>query len=116
MTITTMVLLSQENSNQEERINSYILKLQLQKITYNGVEGFFIPLQGHKQLVLMINDYIYYQDLVKIKDERINVLEKMGIENFKLKTALGITISFDVGAVFVIAGLGMLLYNLDKMR
>lgn len=110
--LMTMALSSQETI--EQRLNSYILTFQMQKITYNGVEGFFIPLQGHKQLVLMINDYIYCQDLLSLKDMRIKKLERLEIENFRLKTTLGITIAFDVGATLIAAGLGLLCYNIAK--
>jgi hypothetical protein len=84
----------------------------MQKITYNGVEGFFIPLQGHTQLVLTIRDYVYCQDSLSLKDTRIKKLERFELENFKLKTALGVTIAFDVGASLVAVGLGLLCYNI----
>lgn len=110
--LMTMALSSQDTI--EQRLNNYILTFQMQKITYNGVEGFFIPLQGHKQLVLMINDYIYCQDLLLLKDIRIKNLERFELENFRLKTALGVTIAFDVGASLVAVGLGLLCYNIAK--
>jgi hypothetical protein len=48
-----MELSSQENYQEktvEERINNYIITFQAQKITHNGVEGYFIPIHGWNQL------------------------------------------------------------------
>jgi hypothetical protein len=95
-----------------ERANNIIITFQVQKITYNGIDGFFIPLIGYKQLVLIINDYLYMQDLIVLKDNRIKKLEYLELANFKLKTGLGIAISFDVGTTLLAAGLGLLCYNL----
>jgi len=116
MTIITMGLSSEDKlpDKQKERLNSYITTFQLQKITYQGVEGFFIPYSGYTQLMLDLNDYIYYQDLLTIKDEKIKQLEKLEITNFQLKTVLGITISFDVGTSLLAAALGIMCYNLAK--
>ena len=108
-----MVLLSEELTDKtKERLNNYILTFQAQKITYNGMVGFFIPAEGWNQLVVTLRDYIYFQDLVYLKDERIKQLEKYELINFKLKTALGVTIAFDVGSLFLCAGLSVLCYNL----
>jgi hypothetical protein len=95
-----------------ERANNIIVTFQVQKITYNGIDGFFIPLIGYKQLILILNDYLYLQDLIVIKNNRIKQLEGLELANFKLKTGLGIAISFDVGTTLLAAGLILLCYNL----
>ena len=101
-----------EKRSQETRLNDYIVTFQLQKIIHNGVEGFFIPFAGYKRMLGYLNDYIYLQDLILIKDDRIKQLEHLEIINFRLKTGLGIAISFDVGSILLCAGLGILCYNL----
>jgi hypothetical protein len=103
-----------QQANNIERVNSIILSFQAEKITYNGQEGFFISSLGWKNLYLVLNDYIYMQNLVIIKDDRIKQLEKMEVTNFKLKTALGITIAFDVGSILLASGLGVMCWNLAK--
>lgn len=113
MIIIPMGLVSIENKITDvERVDNYIITFQLQKINYVGVDGYFIPFEGFKQLRLVLNDYIYYQDLVIIKDDRIKYLEKLELTNFKLKTGLAVSISFNVGISLVTLGLGLLLYNL----
>lgn len=115
--IGTMALSAEDIVDKtKDRLNNYILTFQAQKITYNGIEGFFIPTTGWNQLVITLRDYIYFQDLAIFKDERIQQLEKYEKNNFKLKTALGIAISFDVGSLFLCAGLGILCYNLALER
>jgi hypothetical protein len=109
----TMAGLSQEKSN-DDRLNEYIVTFQLQKITYNGVEGFFIPFSGYKQVLLCLNDYIYYQDLVILKNERIKQLESLETLNFQLKTGLGVSISFNIGISLVAVGVGVLCYGLSR--
>jgi hypothetical protein len=107
--ITTELLSANDNI---DRVNETIKTLHIQKITVQGVDGFFIPLTGHKNLLYILNDYIYLQDLLVVKDQRIAKLEKLEVKNFRLKTALGVSISFDIGSLFLCAGLGILCYNL----
>jgi len=115
--IITMGLSAEDISDStKEKLNNYILTFQAQKITYNGIEGFFIPIEGWNQLTITLRDYIYFQDLVLLKDERIKQLEKLELTNFKLKTALGVTIAFDVGSLFLCAGLGILCYNMALIK
>ena len=111
-----MGLQSQEKNNYVDRVDNIIITFQMQKITYNGIDGFFLPFAGYKQMRLILNDYIYYQDLLILKEERIKQLERFEIMNFKLKTALGITISFDVGISLIAIGLGFLTYNLALQK
>jgi hypothetical protein len=110
MIIIIMALQSQE------KINNYIITFQLQKITYNGTEGFFIPFTGYQQLLLLLNDYVYYQELVIIKDNRIKELQNLELLNYKLKTGLGISISFNIGVSLLAISLGILTYNLAKLN
>ena len=110
--IQTVLFAEELNDKTKDRLNNYILTFQAQKITYNGIDGFFIPATGWNQVVITLRDYIYFQDLALLKDSRIQQLEKYEKNNFKLKTALGISISFDVGSLFLCAGLGILCYNL----
>ncbi len=112
-----MVLSSQGKKEEkiESKLNNYIITLQLQKINYEGVEGFFIPFNtGYKRLLFYLNDYIYYQDLIVIKDERIKKLEKLEMKNFKVRTALGISISCNVGEILLCSALGILCWNLAR--
>lgn len=108
----TMGQLSANENDNIDRVNDLIISFNVQKITYQGVEGFFIPLQGYKNLNYILNDYIYLQDLLIKKNETIKELHSLEIKNFRLKTALGVTISFDVGSLFLCVGLGILCYNL----
>ena len=111
-----LIMASQSQEKNQDKLNNYILTFQLQKTTVNGVDGFFIPFEGYKQLLLYMNDYIYYQNLVIIKDDRIKQLEKFELTNFKLKTALGVAIAFDIGSLFLCAGLGVMCYNLALIK
>lgn len=111
----TMALVSQEKQNNyEDQVNNIIITFQMQKVTINGTQGYFIPQAGYDQMRYILNDYVYCLDVIKIKTERIQQLERLEIVNFRLKTALGITISIDVGSLFLCAGLGILTYNLAK--
>jgi hypothetical protein len=110
--IITMGLQSQEKDSYQDKVDNIVITFQMQKINYNGIDGWFIPFAGYKQLRLTLNDYVYCQDLIIIKDERIKQLERFEIINFRLKTALAITISFDVGTTLIAVGLGLLTYNL----
>jgi hypothetical protein len=101
----------QSNEN-VEKVDNIITTFQLQKITYNGVDGFFMPFTGFKQMRIILNDYVYMQDLISLKEERIQQLEKYEIMNFKLKTGLGISISFNIGISLLAVALGFLTYNL----
>jgi hypothetical protein len=106
---------SQEiDSKIKDRMNTYIGTFQIQKITWQNQEGFFIPAAGYNQFVILLRDYIYYQDLLELKEARIKQLESLETMNFKLKTGLGISIAFDVGSLFLCAGLSLLCYNLAK--
>jgi len=96
----------------QDRVDVYMHSFFAEKIIYNGVVGYFVPISGWKNVELYIRDYVYYQDLVLAKDERIKQLEKYEVTIFKYRTALGVTISFDVGTTLVAIGLGMLCYNL----
>jgi hypothetical protein len=109
-------LLNANEKDNIDRANDLIISFQIQKISFQGVEGFFIPLSGYKNLNYILNDYIYMQDLLIYKDERIAKLERLEVKNFRLKTALGVSISFDVGSLFLCAGLGILCYNLALQK
>lgn len=116
MITMSMVIISQEKESvkvdRQEQINEYTSKLLLQRITYNGVEGYFIPFSGYQQLRFIINDYITLQELIVVKDNRIVQLERYELMNFKLKTGLGISIGFNVGEIILAVSAGMLTYTL----
>ena len=115
--IITMGLYANEKENDNiDRVNELIISFNIQKISFQGAEGFFIPLSGYKQLNYVLNDYIYMQDLLIKKNETIHNLQRLETINFRLKTALGISISFDVGSILLCAGLGLLCYNLALQK
>lgn len=99
-------------NDSSQQVDNIIITFQMQKITYQGIEGFFIPFSGFKQMRIILNDYVYMQELIEIKNQRIKDLEKLEVMNFKLKTGLAIAISFDVGITLIAVGLGLLTYNL----
>lgn len=111
MIIPIMTVLSNELEN-KEKLNEYISSLQLKKITHNGVEGYFLPHQGRNQMIIYFNDYIYCQKIIMEKDKTILRLEKYEKINFKLKTGLGISISFNAGLFLLGTGIAILTYNL----
>ena len=114
MTMMSMAIISQEKENldRQEQINKYTSSFLLQRIVYNGVDGYFISYSGYQQLRFVINDYISLQELIVVKDNRILQLEKYEIMNFKLKTGLGISIGFNVGEVILAVSAAMLSYTI----
>jgi hypothetical protein len=112
MTIMTMALSSEELSPEiKKRLNDYIITFDMQKITYNGVEGYFIPSSGFTKVELCLRKLLMYEDLVIIKDDRIQKLEKYELEMWKWKTGLGVSVAFNVGLTCIAAGIGMILYK-----
>lgn len=111
--MTSMVIISQENERQEE-INKITSQFSLTRITYNGQEGYFIPFTGYQQLRYIINHYLTLKEIIVEKDKTIARLEKFEKINFRLKTALGVSISINVGSIFLNAGMGIMCYNLAK--
>ena len=116
MAIISQEKLTEDQKKRQEQINSYTQTFLLERITYNGQEGYFIPIEGYKKLRITLLDYIILQEIDIIKDERITKLEKYGVMNFKLKTALGIAIAFDFGSLFLCAGVSILCYNIAIMK
>ncbi len=108
--------ITKEQIEKQIQLNSYTIRYNLQLINYQGQSGYFIPLDNYKLLRNDILNYIYYQDLVVIKDERIKQLEKYEIQIAKYKTGLGISISFNVGISLVAIATGILCYNLARSK
>lgn len=119
MTMMSMVFVFAEKEKKiddkiQDRVDFFMNTFYAEKITYNGVTGYFVPISGWKHIEFYIRDYVFYQDLCIEQKERIEKIEKYELMNFKLKTGLAIAISFDVGTTLVAIGLGMLCYNIAK--
>lgn len=115
MVTMTMELLSDELSPEiKKRLNDYIITFDMQKIMYNGVEGYFIPSSGFTRVELCLRKLLMYEDLIIVKDDRIKQLEHYELEMWKWKTGLGVSIAFNVGLTCISAGLGLILYGVNK--
>ena len=116
MILTTMALSSNE-LDQKEQLNNYLIRFQLQKITYNGIEGYFIPFEGYRQLTFILNDYIFTQMEMQIYKDQISFMkieiDKLQTKNKRLSYGFGITLALDIGFACIIAGVitGFSLYS-----
>ena len=115
--ITTMGLVSQEESHDYDiKVDNIILTFNIQKITYQGQQGWFIPHSGYDKLRLVLIDYVYLQDLNSLMDSRIQRLEKYELAVFRLRTALGVTIAVDIGAVAIGVAGCLVSYNIGVLQ
>jgi hypothetical protein len=74
----------------DDILNNYILSFQMQKITHDGVEGFFIPFTGYKQLLFLLNDYVFLQ---KKYDITMKHLKNYNAIKFGLGTMSAVSIT-----------------------
>lgn len=109
MILTITALSSEEN---KEKINFYLGQLHLQKITYNGQQGYFMPFEGWTNLTHMLNDYYSYQLYYKEYQDRLQDIRRRERYNLRLRTGLGVSVSINVGFAFVAIGSGFLIYSL----
>jgi|GEM_PF-4240261 len=114
VTMTTELLSEELSSEIKKRLNDYIITFDMQKITYNGVDGYFIPSSGFTRVEVCLRKLLMYEDLILVKDERIKQLEHYELEMWKWRTGLGVSIAFNMGLTCITAGLGLILYGVNK--
>jgi hypothetical protein len=103
-----MVISSSEIKYKDE-VNQIVDTFHFQKITYQGVEGFFIPLIGYNTLIMAINDFVYLQKKYELKSALINSYDKV-------LTGLNVSIAIAVTEFILLFVVGFFCYSLAKYK
>jgi hypothetical protein len=86
----------------------------MQKYTLNGIEGFWLPMSGYRNLLLILNDYLFLQEKYAfLENENMLVLKKLGHYEI-VRTSLAISIAIAITEFFLCGALGFFCYAIAK--
>jgi hypothetical protein len=117
MSIMIMGLSSVEKNKSlsyEDQFDNYIISFQCQKITYNGVQGYFIPSSGFSNLEFAINKLVYYDNSYPILESIKLQLQKELKWQSPLKTAFGVSLSINFISILIMVAEGFFVYSFSK--
>jgi hypothetical protein len=114
MLFISIIAFSSEKEEKEiqDKIDGLIITFQMKAITYEGVYGFFIPLNtGYINLRNVLADYIGSLMNNSTLTNQVKALEKYSWQNFGLKVGLGVNIALNIGLLLLCVIIGIFCYD-----
>ncbi len=108
MMIMTMQVISGSEIKYKDEVNQIIDLFHFQKITYQGIEGFFMPLSGYNQLMITIDNFVYLQKKYELKSKLINDYDKV-------LTGLNVSIAIAITEFILLFAVGFFTYSITKI-
>jgi hypothetical protein len=118
MVLITTALLSNEVETIEKKqeLNNILITFKLQKITYDGIKGFFIPMSGYSVLTVLLLDYLYLQDEFSIVKKRLDDYWKLDRKLRRTQTAFGVSLGVSIAELILIFCAGFFSYSLASLK
>lgn len=111
-----MILMIKVESNElrHKETNNLITQFDFTRVTYQGIDGYFIPIKSYIQLTKFFSNSLYAQDELNYLRNEINSYWKLEKKKVFWQNAFVISLAYNISISIVTVGIGFLCYNLAK--